>query len=88
MHALDIPPVAYQCLVHYMLEHSENSKHTADMDTSQKGQMFTVTLENFGEEGTLVKGAFSGMLKGDDGKLHAVEEGKFSIRRKNAKLIV
>ncbi|MBN1567153.1 MAG: hypothetical protein JXA73_04870 [Acidobacteria bacterium] len=59
--------------------------HSADMDSSQPEQIFTVTLENYGEEGTLIRGTFSGKLKGDDGKLHAVEEGKFAIRRKNVK---
>jgi hypothetical protein len=57
--------------------------HMADMDSSFEGQFFTVTVENFGDEGTLVKGTFSGMLKGDDDKLHAVEEGTFALRRKN-----
>jgi hypothetical protein len=59
--------------------------HTADMDSSFEGQMFTVTIENFGGEGALVKGTFSGKLKGDDDKLHAVEAGVFALRRKNIK---
>lgn len=59
--------------------------HLADMDSSAEGQTFTVTIGNFGDEGTLVKGTFSGKIKGDDDKLHAVEEGKFAIRRKNIK---
>ena len=59
--------------------------HTADLDSSHEGQTFTVTIENFGGEGTLVKGTFSGKLKGDDDKLHAVEGGTFAIRRKNIK---
>lgn len=59
--------------------------HSADMDSSHPEQIFTVTLDNYGEEGTLIQGTFSGKLKGDDGKLHAVEEGKFAIRRKNIK---
>jgi hypothetical protein len=57
--------------------------HMADMDSSFEGQIFTVTIENFGDEGTLIKGTFSGKLKGDDDKLHAVEGGKFAIRRQN-----
>lgn len=59
--------------------------HQADMDSSVEGQTFTVTIENWGEEGTLIKGTFSGHLNGDDGKLHAVDAGKFAIRRKNVK---
>lgn len=59
--------------------------HSADMDSSFDGQVFTVTVENFGDEGTIVKGTFSGMLKGDDDKLHAVEEGTFALRRKNVR---
>jgi hypothetical protein len=59
--------------------------HAADMDSSMEGQTFTVTIENFGAEGTLVKGAFSGKVKGDDGKPHAIENGVFAIRRKNIK---
>jgi hypothetical protein len=59
--------------------------HTADMDSSVEGQTLTVIIANFGGEGTLVKGEFSGKLKGDDDKLHAVEGGRFAIRRKNIK---
>jgi hypothetical protein len=57
--------------------------HMADLDSSHEGQMFAVTIENFGAAGTLIKGTFSGQLKGDDDNLHAVEEGKFAVRRKN-----
>lgn len=59
--------------------------HAADMDSSAEGQTFTVTIGNFGADGTLVKGTFSGKIKGDDDKLHAVEGGTFAIRRKNIK---
>lgn len=63
----------------------EISAHQADMDSSVEGQTFNVTIENFGDEGTLVKGTFSGKLNGDDGSLHSVDGGKFGIRRKNVK---
>jgi hypothetical protein len=59
--------------------------HQADMDSSVEGQTFSVTVENWGNEGTLIKGTFSGRLNGEDGKLHAVDGGKFSIPRKNVK---
>lgn len=59
--------------------------HMADMDSSFEGQYFTVTVENFGGEGTLVKGTFSGRLKGDDDELHAVDGGAFALRRRNVK---
>lgn len=63
----------------------EIEAHQADMDSSVEGQTFTVTIENWGDEGTLVRGTFSGKLNGDDGKLHAVDAGKFALRRKNVK---
>jgi len=58
--------------------------HQADLDSSMAGQFFSVTIDNFGPEGTLITGSFSGKLKGEDEKLHSIDEGKFSIRRKNA----
>ena len=61
----------------------EISFHQADMDSSVEGQTLTVTIENWGNEGTLIKGTFSGRLNGDDGKLHAVDGGSFAVRRKN-----
>lgn len=63
----------------------EIDAHQADMDSSVEGQTFTVTIENWGDEGTLVKGTFSGKLNGDDGELHALDGGKFALRRKNVK---
>lgn len=63
----------------------EIAAHQGDMDSSVEGQTFSVTIENWGNEGTLVKGTFSGKLNGEDGKLHAVEGGKFVLRRKNVR---
>jgi hypothetical protein len=59
--------------------------HQADLDSSVEGQTFMVTIENFGNEGTLIKGTFSGKLNGDDGMLHAVDGGRFAVRRRNVK---
>ncbi len=56
----------------------------ADLDSAVEGQFLSVTFENFGAAGTLVKGVFSAVLKGNDGKLHSIDDGRFALVRRNA----
>jgi len=56
----------------------------ADMDSDGGvGQFFTVTIENFGDEGTLIKGSFSGRMLDADGAFHSIDSGRFALRRRN-----
>lgn len=59
-------------------------ERTADLDSAVDGQFLSVTFENFGAAGTLVKGAFSAVLKGNDGRLHSLADGRFALVRRNA----
>jgi hypothetical protein len=54
----------------------------ASMDSGDETQLeFSVTFENFGPTGTLVKGTFFGRLLDEDGNSYKIEEGKFAIQR-------
>ncbi len=54
----------------------------ASMDSGDEDKLeFSVTLENFGPMGTLIKGSFSGRLLDEDGNSHKVADGKFAIKR-------
>lgn len=54
----------------------------ASMDSGEEGKLeFSVTFENFGPTGTLVKGTFFGRLLDEDGNSHKITEGKFAIER-------
>jgi hypothetical protein len=54
----------------------------ASMDSGDEDKLeFSVTLENFGPIGTLIKGSFFGRLLDEDGNSHKVADGKFAIKR-------
>jgi hypothetical protein len=54
----------------------------ASMDSGAEDMLeFSVTFENFGPTGTLIKGSFSGKLLDEDENPHRITEGKFAVRR-------
>ncbi len=54
----------------------------ASMDSGAEDMLeFSVTFENFGPAGTLIKGSFSGKLLDEDENSHRITEGKFAIKR-------
>ncbi len=54
----------------------------ASMDSGAEDRLeFSVTFENFGPTGTLIKGSFSGKLLDEDENPHRISEGKFAIKR-------
>jgi len=54
----------------------------ASMDSGAEDLLeFSVTFENFGPAGTLIKGSFSGKLLDEDENPHRISEGKFAIKR-------
>jgi hypothetical protein len=54
----------------------------ASMDSGEEDKLeFSVTFENFGPNGTLIKGSFSGRLLDEDGNSHKITDGKFAINR-------
>jgi hypothetical protein len=54
----------------------------ASMDSGAEDMLeFSVTFENFGPTGALIKGSFSGKLLDEDENAHRIAEGKFAIKR-------
>jgi hypothetical protein len=80
-HSSDILPV-------YVNWYTVNKKESAiedcyaSMDSGNESSMvFSVTFENFDDEGSLARGTFSGKLFDENGNLHTVTNGKFAIKR-------
>jgi hypothetical protein len=54
----------------------------ASMDSGDEDKLeFSVTFDNFGPTGTLIKGSFSGRLLDEEGNSHKITDGKFAIKR-------
>jgi hypothetical protein len=54
----------------------------ASMDSGDESALeFSVTFENFGPTGTLIKGTFFGRLLDEEGNSYQVKDGKFAIKR-------
>jgi hypothetical protein len=65
-------------------EPKEIKEYLASLDSGETSKMtMRLTIENFGPEGTLIKGTFSGRLLDDSGNLHEITDGTFSIPRKD-----
>lgn len=59
---------------------------TAGLDTGDEDRMIMrLKIDNFGPEGALVKGTFSGKLFDQDDVLHEITDGTFSVPRKDVK---
>jgi len=58
------------------------NSYLASMDSGEEDRLeFSMTIENFGPNGTLIKGSFSGRLLDEEGNPYRVTEGKFAIKR-------
>jgi hypothetical protein len=55
----------------------------ASLDSKDESLLFSITFEEFGAPGSLVKGTFHGKLMDGEGKLHEIAEGKFQVIRKD-----
>lgn len=81
-HSSDIMPVYvnwYETVKEQ--DRTEIKQILASMDSGAEDVLeFTITFENFGPEGTLVKGTFKGKLLDDEGNSYAVTDGKFAIK--------
>ena len=54
----------------------------ASMDSGDADKLeFSLTFENFGPTGTIVKGSFFGRLLDEEGNSHKITDGKFAIGR-------
>ncbi len=84
-HASDIMPVYVSWyVVKKDGSRTEVSPVLASMDSGSEDMLeFSVTFENFGPNGTLIKGSFSGKLLDEEENPHRITEGKFAIKRAN-----
>jgi hypothetical protein len=60
--------------------------YLASLDSGdEKKQAMRVKIDNFGPEGTVIKGSFSGKLFDENGALHQITDGSFAIPRTDVK---
>jgi hypothetical protein len=60
-------------------------EYMASLDSGDERMVLRLKIDNFGPPGTVVTGTFSGKLCDEDGKLHEVTDGVFSVPLKPAK---
>jgi len=62
----------------------EIKEYLASLDSGDESVMvLRLKIEKFGPPGSLVQGTFSGKLFDEDGKLHEITDGVFSVPRKD-----
>jgi len=62
----------------------EIKEYLATLDSGDETKMvIRLKIDNFGPAGSLVNGTFSGKLFDEDGKLHEITDGVFSVPRKD-----
>jgi hypothetical protein len=63
----------------------EIKEFLASLDSGDEAKVFRLKIDTFGPPGSLVKGTFSGRLYDEDGKLHEITDGVFSVPCVDAK---
>lgn len=62
----------------------EIKEYLASLDSGDETQMIIrLKIDKFGPPGSLIQGTFSGKLLDEDGKLHEITDGVFSVPRKD-----
>jgi hypothetical protein len=60
----------------------ERDEYYISMESGDEStRKFTITIDKFGGEGTLVKGSFHGVLHDESGKAYKISDGKFCAKR-------
>jgi len=57
----------------------EIKEFLASLDSGDAAMVFRIKIDTFGPPGSLVKGTFSGKLYDEDGRLHEITDGVFSV---------
>lgn len=63
----------------------EIKEYMASLDSGREGMTLRFKIDSFGPPGSTVTGTFSGKLYDEDGKLHEIAGGVFSVPRVDAK---
>lgn len=63
----------------------EIDEYLATLDSGKEGMVFRFKIDAFGPPGSIVTGTFSGKLYDEDGKLHEITDGVFSVPRVDRK---
>lgn len=79
-----MPVYVSWCLVRQKEDgRKEMENFQASLDSEDESLLFSITFEEFGPSGSLVKGTFHGTLMDGEGKLNEIVDGKFQVTRKD-----